>query len=347
VHELQAVGSWWGAGASPLIALLRDPGELRVAGNSVLDEAEVHGLLGVALGALRRRGVALAPDQTAPFELREVARRVDHDAHLALLGRIGAALGAGGLRGVALKGPLFGERYYAEPWTRATTDTDLLVAEDALERASSILAELGYVRDVGPEEERFRKEHHHLHLRHPEAPLLELHFHAYTGFGRILPSAPLIERSLPMPQQQISALRVLAPEDELVFLAVHAAVHRFLRLGWLYDLALLLRAMSDGEISVAAERARTWGFARATAFAISLTVELFGLSRHLLEPFVVVGGVRAGIARRTLGEPRNGAIRSATRLAFTTALCDDRAAVIRYAIQASRGHARRLLGRPA
>jgi hypothetical protein len=167
------------------------------------------------------------------------------------------------------------------------------------------------------------------------------------GFGRILPSDPLLERSRPAPGRVLSSLRVLAPEDELVFLAVHAAVHRFFRLGWLYDLALLLRAMSEGEIALAAARARAWGFARATAFAISLTIELFGLPPRLLEPFIAVGAVRAQIARRTIGEPRNGAIRSATRLAFTAALCDDRAAAIRYAIQASRGHARRLLGRPA
>jgi hypothetical protein len=301
----------------------------------------------VALGALRKRGVALAPEQTTPFELRETARRVDHDAHLALLGRIGAALDVAGVRGVALKGPLFGERYYAEPWTRATTDTDLLVAEGALEHATSILEELGYTRDIGPEEERFRQEHHHVHLRHPEAPLLELHFHAYTGFGRILPSDPLLERSRPGPRRELAALRVLSPEDELVFLSVHAAVHRFFRLGWLYDLALLLRAMSEAEIALAAARARAWGFARATAFAISLTVELFGLSPHVLESFVAVGAVRARIARDTLREPQNGALRSATRLAFTAALCDDRRAAFRYAIQASRGHARRLLGRPA
>jgi hypothetical protein len=235
----------------------------------------------------------------------------------------------------------------------ATTDTDLLVAFDALEQASSILETLGYVRDAGPEEERFRREHHHIHLWHPGAPLLELHFHAYTGFGRILPSDPLLERSVPAPLSGAQALRVLAPEDELVFLAVHAAVHRFGRLGWLYDLSLLLRSMSDREIALAAAHARAWGFGRATAFAVSLTVDLFGLSTRLLEPFVAVGAVRARIARETIGEPRNGAsvrrrlIRSATRLAFTAALCDDRAAALRYAVQASRGHARRLLGHPA
>jgi hypothetical protein len=42
-------------------------------------------------------------------------------------------------------------------------------------------------------------------------------------------------------------VRYLAPEDELVYMAAHAAAHLFLRIGWLHDLKLLARAPLDWE----------------------------------------------------------------------------------------------------
>ncbi|MCW5833039.1 MAG: nucleotidyltransferase family protein [Labilithrix sp.] len=307
--------------------------------------AERHGLSGVVLDAWRARGFDLPADLARRLEALSLARAIDHDAHLSLLGRIDARFAEASLPAAALKGPLFAERFYARPSSRATSDLDLLVREADLDRAASILADLGFVGVDGAEEPRQRREHHHLHLSHPDALPLELHFRGYAAFGRVLPSEPLVAGRRPAPVAGMSAVGVLGPEDELVFLAVHAGAHRFVRLGWLYDIDLLTRRMSDAELREAKERARVWGFGRVLGFAGALLTEVLGAPAARLSALGSgdVGAVRAAIARWTVGEPRRPIVRASTRLAYTVALCDDRRAAVRYTMRASGAHARRML----
>jgi hypothetical protein len=303
--------------------------------------AEAHGLAGVLLEHWRKTGHALPATLAAELDAREAARALDHAAHLALLARIDAALDEANIVGVALKGALFAERFYSTPSSRATSDVDLLVRECDLDTAVAALKRVGYVSADGPEEARFRREHHHLHLNHEAALPLELHFHAYRGFGRILRSEPLLERRRQVHDRLLRAIFVLAPEDELVYLAVHAAAHRFVRLGWLFDLRLLVEVMTDDEIGRAAERAREWGFARPVAFAAGLLVDVLGVRASRLEPIRELGRVRSSVARRVVSEPANALSRSATRFIYTLALCDSPSAALRYAVASSTAHVRR------
>jgi Uncharacterised nucleotidyltransferase len=300
--------------------------------------AERHGLAGVLLDAWRAAHLPLPDDLARRLDALEVAQALDHDAHLALLRRVDARFALASLDAVVLKGPLFAERYYARPSSRSTTDVDVLVRPEDLDAASDALRALGYVASSGPEEERFRREHHHLHFSHPDALPLELHFHGYTGFGRILPSEPLIARRRRAPLEGLRSLGVLEPADELVFLAVHAGAHRFVRLGWLYDLLRLTEKMTAAEIAIASRRAREWGFGRIFAFAMTLLSEVFNVR-------VETGGLGhlgRTIARRSVGEPDAPVLRSATRLVYTLTLCDDPRAALRYATRAALGHTRRL-----
>ena len=308
--------------------------------------AEQHGLAGVLLDAWRAGGLPLAHDVAARLDAKAVARELDHAAHLALLRRIDARFVQEGLEGVVLKGPLFAERFYARPSARSTSDLDLLIRDADLERASAALAELGYALTDEPEAAaRAHRDKHHLHYAHAEALPLELHFRAYSGFGQVLPSEPLVARRQHVPLPGFEALGVLEPEDELVFLAVHAGAHRFVRLGWLYDLRLLVETMSPPQIAAAGTRARDWGFGRVVSFAASLLVDVLGVPASRVAPLGAVGRFRAPLVRRLVAEPRRPVMRSATRFVYTTALCDDGAAALRYAIGASSEHARRLLRR--
>lgn len=330
-----------------LLAAIRDPTQLPepVQSNAerVLTHAEMHGLGGVVGDTLRSAGVDEAG--AANVARRQLARDLDHAAHLALLRRIDAAFASDRLRAVALKGVLFAERYYPRPAARGTTDIDVMVNESDLEPAMRALRTIGYRAWASPREARFRREHHHLHLLHPSAPELELHFHAYRGFGAVLPSEPLVARAAPAPRDLgFSAIRVLTPPDELVYLAVHAAGHRFGRLAWLYDLRLLLEAMSEAEILEAAERAREWRFGRVVAFAARLAAELLGVSSSRVAPLGRLGAVRSRVVRGIVGEPAEPTLRSATRFAYTAALCAGPTRALRYSYEACFGRARSMLG---
>jgi hypothetical protein len=280
-------------------------------------------------------GVRFDEQTEAAASQRAVARELDHAAHLALLDELDAAFARDAIAAVALKGPLLAERLYSPtPSVRVTSDVDILVAENDLERAMAALAAVGYVPREGPDEERYRREHHHLHLFHPNALPLELHFHAYRGFGRVLPAEPLIARRMLFIARGYRALGVLSAPDELVYLAVHAAAHRFERLGWLWDIKLLLERMTPAEVMLGAERAEEWGYARVMAFTGELLVDVLGVNRERVAPFSSVDGVARALARRTVRAPAWPPARAATRFIYTTALCDTRRAASEYALAA-------------
>lgn len=229
---------------------------LREHGAGLLACAAGHGLRGVLAHHLSSIGVPLAATERA-LGLVDQSRQQRQQRQL---GEALAALQAGGVAVVALKGPLLGARLYPAPDLRPSTDLDLLVRPGDLEPAAAALAARGWTRSDAPRAAWFyRRLHHHVHLDREGSPTIELHHRAASAFGSEIPAGPLIERARPY-----GGGLVLAPEDEWLYLAVHAAAHRFERLGWLYELKLY--AAHDLDWSVIAERARALGVARAVAF---------------------------------------------------------------------------------
>ncbi|CAN5861294.1 hypothetical protein BH11MYX4_BH11MYX4_42300 [soil metagenome] len=340
--------SWPASADRPLVNVLRalsvPGGRVERAGGdpgALFERAELHGLAGVVHDAWLEAGHPLPEALARKLEGRRVARDLDHGAHLAILHRVNRARDASDLRAVVLKGPLFAERFYARPSARATSDIDLRGTEGTVDAAAAALATVGYLPDAGPREAWFRREHHHLHLSNPHALPLELHFHAYRGFGRTMRSEPLLARSLAAPDA-LKAISVLAAVDEVVYLAVHAAAHRFVRLGWLYDLVLLIASMTDEALRDARGRARTAGYGRALALAAELLHDVLGVERAALLGHL--GAVRSPLVHGVVSEPRSPVLRSATRFLYTTSLCDSPGAAARYAARAALDHAKQLLG---
>ena len=293
--------------------------------------SERHGLGGVLADAWEADLLRVEPELSTRLASRRVAQDLEHGAHLALLRRIDQALSRVKLTGVILKGVLFAERYYPRPSARGTTDVDLLVCESDLAATTTALEDAGYCFSNTAEEQRFRLRHHHLHLTNPESVPLELHFHAYRGFGRVMRSAPLIQRSVPSPPYE--ALRVLSRPDELVYLAVHAASHRFERLSWLYDIKLLLARMSDAEVVLAKARAQSQGLWLPLALAARRLRDEFGVDVERFAPgreTPLAEATRLDVARTLAPTPSGSLLRSATRFLYTLALSDGIGAQLRY-----------------
>jgi hypothetical protein len=303
--------------------------------------AELHGVAGVVWDAWKAAGVPVAPELAAKLEARALAREMDHLAHLEMLRRIGQALS---VPAIALKGPLFAARYYERPSARGTTDIDLLVAEAELDRAIESLATIGYEVADSPQKVRWSlREHHHLHLVRPGAPDLELHFHAYRGFGITLRTALLAERSVAV--EGFGAIRVPSAEDELVYLAAHAAAHRFGRLAWLHDLRLVVERMSPSALRTSAARARACGVSRALSLSAELLVDVLGVRPEVVEPLGALAGSRKRLVHAIVSEPRTRLMRGATRFAYVAMLADSTPAALRHARSYSVDRLRKLLGR--
>ena len=301
--------------------------------------AELHGVAGVIWDAWKANGGHVDSELAAKLEMRALAREMDHAAHGAMIRRIDAVLTVPAL---VLKGALFAARYYERPSARATTDIDLLVQLDDLEQAIESLASVGYqVTDSTAEIAWSLRQHHHLHLVRPGAPPLELHFRGYRGFGGTLTASMLAQRSVAA--DGFRTIRVPSSEDELVYLAVHAAAHRFGRLAWLHDLRLVIERMSPASLEIAAGRARAWGFARPLALAGELLVEVLDVEPAIVRALGALPRSRRALVHAVVAEPRTRLMRAATRFAYATMLADSMAASLRYARSYSTDHARRLL----
>lgn len=283
----------------------------------LLARAEHHGLAGVISDALQRDGIEVPRSSS----LLELARELDSRAQFAQVCAIDDVFAEAAAVAVVLKGPLFAMRFYPRPAARVSSDVDLLVRERDLTSASSLLIGMGYRPGAAATEERFRREHHHLHFTHPRLLPLELHFHAYRGFGRTLPSEPLIIRSVPF--RELKAIRVLSMEDELVYLATHGAAHKFGRWSWLFDLRMMIDTMADTQLYDAAKRARELGFARPLALAAQLLVSIMGMDPQKVAPLGHLDPIRARLAERLLESPRSRPLAALSRLLFTSALCSD------------------------
>ncbi len=298
---------------------------------SLLEGAVRHGLVG--------RLVAVLPadrrDLPAAFETRlrrEVAGLHVRAALLsAALDEALRALDRRGIRVVPLKGPILAQRLHPDPALRPSTDLDLLVADADFDRAAAALEEVGYSLDRSWTAAYQRRHHHHVSLHRSGGPAIELHHRAVSGFGTFLPGEDLIARARPFVTTTGAPALVLSPEDELLYLCLHAAGHLFQRLGWLEDVALLLERHPDLDRAMVTRRARAIGGSSALGLA------LFHLRRCGVDPGsdlpVHPGRARSWIlgwvGRRT-SSARNRWIFHGLNVSYHALLCDSPGVAGRY-----------------
>lgn len=259
LQDFPALGLLLRGTGAPFDAL---PGAAREA---LLEQAVRHGLLAAVAGTLP----ADAPQLRARFDRMATGMRLRDARARAVLAEVLGLLAGAGLVPVALKGPLLADRLYRTPGLRASDDLDLLVSPDQLRLAAEALRPAGFTGSDPIQEAYALRRHHHLQLHRAPGPSVELHFRASSACGADLPTAELLARSGAHPAAPGLVARLLAPEDELLTLAVHAAGHAFARLGWLLDLALFVRHHPGLDWDEVARRAQAYRCRRALACALS------------------------------------------------------------------------------
>jgi hypothetical protein len=265
-------------GARAFLALLRAWPDAPVGpapedAEALVRAASKHGLAGFTAHALERAA------WTLPEKAREALRRESLSSAArairvnTLLLRAVDALAVAGVVPVVLKGTALARRFYPEPFHRATTDVDLLVAREQVEASSRALEGLGLAR--APERPGHGGEHTHHREFQGSAGLVELHFRALSGYGMALEADALLARA---EEAQLEGRRVryLRAEDELVYLALHASNHLLQRLSWLLDLKLLVLARPELRWGRVVEAARATAFPHLAWYALEAAHRLLG-----------------------------------------------------------------------
>jgi hypothetical protein len=262
-----------------------------------------HGLSAYVADELVREAVAVPPELARDAQAQLSRGLKTRSLTLAVLD----ALRTVQVTPVLLKGYALALRLYPEhPLGRPSTDVDVLVEPHELERAAQALAALGLHRHDDVSLEDPFEEHHHLAFS-GQRGLVEVHFRLFLGFGGgVFDDAGLLARARPFSLHG-RAVRVLAPEDEFLYLATHAANHAFMRLSWLLDLQRYLVASPHLDFALMATRAQRAGFHTAVTTSLALLQRVLGvaLPASALRHFPV----------RALREPADAVLFSRQRLA--------------------------------
>jgi hypothetical protein len=155
-------------------------------------------------------------------------------------------LTAAALEPVVFKGPAVAARY-PRPGLRPMEDIDLLLPRADHARALSALAAAGWTVARAAEGEQYDTV-----LTHPEVPslFLELHFGLEAASQRVTALDPVTLWARRQPAVVAGTPAFVLPlDEELVVLAAHAGKphHGFVRLVWIADIAMIVRAAeSDG-----------------------------------------------------------------------------------------------------
>ncbi len=226
----------------------------------------LHGFL-----AFARQAFEDSPDM--PPDVAHVLKQAPYGVALAhvsavrVLARIESGFAAAGVDYAVLKGSTLQALLYKKLFPREYEDVDLLVRRRDVDRALTLLRDIGY-HPVGGRLIRWFLRHAHFHLTlHAFAkgyPPIELHW-ALVDRANLyrVPDEEVIGRIIPI-EADGGRFRMLAPEDEFIYLCLHAAKHGVLnasglrrgepaewfvrasvgnRLLWFLDLSLYLKTL--------------------------------------------------------------------------------------------------------
>jgi hypothetical protein len=215
-----------------------------IAWTRLLDQAEAHGVAPLVARNLDALGwPGIPPDVRAALE---AARRLNAARNLLVarvLGRALDALGRAGVPVIPLKGVALADSLYGDAGLRVSSDIDLLVPRQAVAPAFAVFAQFGYL----PAAEEKPVEDGDINLllksnmeyafvsQELQACPIELHWDIAWRWPEDVPAlADLWADARPGWFRGVAAW-ALGPEWHLLYLAVHAARHRWEALKWLVD----------------------------------------------------------------------------------------------------------------
>jgi len=268
------------------------------------------------LRTARRHGVAsllyrhleAACPQAVPEEVFGTLRdhfRANSVRNLSLTGellRLLDAFGAHGIPAVPYKGPALAVSAYGNLALREFIDLDILVHRQDVAKAREVLVYMGYrarYRLTGAQEEAFlRSKYEHPFTREDGKVVVELHWELAERHFLPFDNERLWERLEPVSLGG-KDVPTFSPEDMLLILCVHGAQHAWERLGWVCDVAELIRVRQEGmgwdDIMA---QASALGGERMLLLGLCLANDLLGVAL----PERVAQRVRADATAKALAE---------------------------------------------
>lgn len=155
-----------------------------------------------------------------------------------------------GVPAIQLKGPVLARNLYGDISLRTSSDLDMLVPIEQLERTEAFLKDGGYIKDdyIDTVLGDWKWRHHHVTYIHPVRRIkMEVHWRLHPGPAKEPSFKELWARKCSVDWMG-TAVHQLGKEDQLLFLLAHGARHGWSRLRWLIDIRQLMRQGMDWQL---------------------------------------------------------------------------------------------------
>lgn len=248
---------------------------------TLVNQASRHGLVPL----LYRHLNALAPAAVPKAIFRELWGRYESNsrrnrAMANELLNILRMLDANGIPAVAYKGPALAAAVYGDLALREFGDLDILLRRQDVSPATTLLQSHGYVPkyDLKPAAEaaflRSSKQYHLVAVHGTRSGMVELHWKTDVDF----PVEPAADNqwwaNLGFASLGEGKIRCFATEELLLILCLHGTKHAWGSLGWLVDVAELIRQHPDLKWEWAMEKAAQLKCERRLAVGLYLADHL-------------------------------------------------------------------------
>jgi hypothetical protein len=200
-----------------------------------------------------------------------------------------------GISAIVIKGTFLSEQLYGNPSLRTVSDMDILVQPEELSPAGSLLQEMGYHKYTG--QDAWEHPFHDVFYRQAQFPLfIELHWDLDDRKLVAFPEQEIWHRAQQL-QLQGETIKILALEDNLLFLSVHLAKQSIQMLKSLCDITELIKKY-DGILDwdYIVRSAHSWGVGTAVHYSLSRSKEILGAP----VPASAIRALKPGVWRRWL-----------------------------------------------
>jgi hypothetical protein len=246
----------------------------------VLQTARRHGVAPLLYWHLDAVSPEVVPEDV--FDRLRDHFRANNLRNLFLTGellRILKAFEAYGILAVPYKGPALAASAYGNLALREFHDLDVLVHRHDVPKAKEVLASMGYralYQLTGAREAAFLlSQCEHPFVRDDGKCSVELHWEVIESHFFPLDTERLWDRLDQIPLGGDTVLN-LSPEDMLLILCVHGTKHAWERLGWICDVAELIRVHQDIGWERVTKQASVPGGERMLLLGLFLARDLLG-----------------------------------------------------------------------
>jgi hypothetical protein len=186
-----------------------------------------------------------------------------------------------GIRALAFKGPVLAQQLYDQPFRREFVDLDIVVPTEAVDQVIALLGADGFEAQFGLTSRqltRFQKNWCEMALyKRATNTLVEIHWRLFSpnySFSPAVEAAWEATAQVFIAQRSITTLSI---ENQLLFACLHQAWHDWYRLGWVMDLAALVKQSPHMNWKEVRDRAGRFGTARMIRVSLQLVQNLFGV----------------------------------------------------------------------